>query len=78
MWLVNHFMHNVEQWLNMLKNSCGVNTARFLSMFVHFSTYMKWLTIWKQPIKFLKRIIDAKYFSGILNINVLGILSSVK
>ena len=36
--LVNSFIHNIEKWPNLLQKSCGVNTARFLSMFGHFLT----------------------------------------
>ena len=41
----NPFMHNVEKSLNILSKSCGAHTARFQSIFGHFSRLcMKRLT----------------------------------
>ena len=48
----NSFKHNVVKWPNILWKSCGRNTARFLSMFSHFTTLcLKGFNMEKLPLR---------------------------
>ena len=38
---INHFLHNVEKWSNILKNPSIFTSQDFKSMFDHFSTLRK-------------------------------------
>ena len=38
---INHFLHNIEKWSNILKNSAVFTSQVFKSMFGHFSTLQR-------------------------------------
>ena len=68
-------MHNAEKWSDIFLKSCGVNTARFLKMFGHFSTSLKRLSSMlpshrNQSVKLSADRLTGFHKIGILAVNV--------